>query len=596
MDPPLKRMKSDPQSKSLLIWFQLIDLTTGEPYKETRAGKVSVSSSADVVDFQDAVKAKNSNKLSSVDTSDLLVYKNKAAFVGKEEPLKSSRLLHGLGETDEEEDMVIVVVPSLIQAEEDFPSTKRQKSKAGIRNIQAQLTEWMEIADNLRFDAANVIIDTPPDLFGMMCFNGIFIREEYQIVLKIINDAQTKSNKLNKFLILGSPGIGKSVFGILMFLLAIQKRNHAAYKAWNSCVIYYFTWNGSMYNVTKSPQDAVTYEGYLDGDEKGEFSIFRCIKPIYLFASPRGENYNTFKKEGCFIIYMNPWCKEECMKLAAAHDFEDECSRRFNLIGGKPRYIFSASHEYENFVTNVCQSIPKNTEELSDHIRNVIDDTFYHEMKHILYSIFRSDRMVGESFVAFSSLTVEAMMLAQYNIQKADELRMFLKTSNKDLQTWRGKMMEQFLLLEVATKMFCMRPLEGDGTVQHFGPLLAHSSIIQNEMQISNELKLFIPLSKTFPSIDAVLVIPKNRIIIYLQATVSIHHSIKYQYLDRVYQHLSAHEDFKDYAHAFLFIVPDDAYASFQRQPFLNVDGKARRTRIGINIKQYVGSIIRSMP
>jgi hypothetical protein len=46
------------QSFSLLIWFQLIDLITGKPYKKTRADKVSVFSYAHVVDFRDAVKAK----------------------------------------------------------------------------------------------------------------------------------------------------------------------------------------------------------------------------------------------------------------------------------------------------------------------------------------------------------------------------------------------------------------------------------------------------------------------------------------------------------------------------------------------------------
>ncbi|KAJ3199502.1 hypothetical protein HDU67_002777, partial [Dinochytrium kinnereticum] len=67
-----------------------------------------------------AVKAKNSNKLSSVDARDLLVYKNKSAFdkrnaavdEGKEEPLKSSCPLDGLGETGKEEDILVVVVPS----------------------------------------------------------------------------------------------------------------------------------------------------------------------------------------------------------------------------------------------------------------------------------------------------------------------------------------------------------------------------------------------------------------------------------------------------------------------------------------------------
>lgn len=65
---------------SPLVWFLLVDSATGQPYKGTTADKVAVSSTADVADFRDAVKAKYSNKLSSVDAGELLVYENKTAF------------------------------------------------------------------------------------------------------------------------------------------------------------------------------------------------------------------------------------------------------------------------------------------------------------------------------------------------------------------------------------------------------------------------------------------------------------------------------------------------------------------------------------
>jgi len=65
--------------------------------------------------FRKAVHDENPNKLSSVDVSDLLIYKNKSTFDqrkledNKEEPLKASRDLKDLGLT--EEDAVIVAVP-----------------------------------------------------------------------------------------------------------------------------------------------------------------------------------------------------------------------------------------------------------------------------------------------------------------------------------------------------------------------------------------------------------------------------------------------------------------------------------------------------
>ena len=105
---------------SPLIWFLLMDSATGELYKGTSADYVLRSSLVVpvIAQFRDAVKTKYSNKLSSVDPGELLVYKNKTAFEkrnatvdqDKEEPLKSSRSLDGLGTTEEE--AIIVVVPA----------------------------------------------------------------------------------------------------------------------------------------------------------------------------------------------------------------------------------------------------------------------------------------------------------------------------------------------------------------------------------------------------------------------------------------------------------------------------------------------------
>ena len=103
------------------FWFLLLDAATGQPYKGTTADFVLLSPGTVVAELRDAVLSKNSNKLAGVDASDLLIYKNKAAFdtrnltavdEGKEEPLKASSNLDGLGEA--EEGALIVVVPSLL--------------------------------------------------------------------------------------------------------------------------------------------------------------------------------------------------------------------------------------------------------------------------------------------------------------------------------------------------------------------------------------------------------------------------------------------------------------------------------------------------
>jgi hypothetical protein len=73
-------------------------------------------------------------------------------------------------------------------------------------------------------------------------------------------------------------------------------------------------------------------------------------------------------------------------------------------------------------------------------------------------------------------------------------------------------------------------------------------------------------VSKTFPSIDALLVIPEKQMLIYIQTTVSLVHRIKYRYMDRVYEHLVSCVEFKDYSHIFHFLVSNDIYDAFEAQ------------------------------
>ena len=110
---------------------------------------------------------------------------------------------------------------------------------------------------------------------------GIFVREEYFELCKLIDKAKLKDSDIRRIQVLGSPGIGKSVFGVFLFLLAIQQKKNVAYRALCNCT-YYFTWNGSDYNITTYSQIGYTYEGYFDGNDRGgdplNFSTFERVK------------------------------------------------------------------------------------------------------------------------------------------------------------------------------------------------------------------------------------------------------------------------------------------------------------------------------
>ena len=79
-NPQQQQSSSMSSSPSPLVWFQLFDSATEEPYKGTTADAVSLFPGSVVVQFRDAVKAKNSSILTGITSSQLIVYKNKAAF------------------------------------------------------------------------------------------------------------------------------------------------------------------------------------------------------------------------------------------------------------------------------------------------------------------------------------------------------------------------------------------------------------------------------------------------------------------------------------------------------------------------------------
>ncbi len=98
------------------IWFNLLDSVKGLSYKGTTADYVSLPPGSVIADFRDAVKKQDQDDgeaaiLTPFKSSQLLVYKNKNAFVeGKEAPLEEDTLVDSLGKSKKES--LVVVVPS----------------------------------------------------------------------------------------------------------------------------------------------------------------------------------------------------------------------------------------------------------------------------------------------------------------------------------------------------------------------------------------------------------------------------------------------------------------------------------------------------
>ncbi len=201
-------------SSTTKFWFRLLDSTTGQPYKGTTADFVSLPPGAVVAELQDAVLSKNSNKLSSVDASDLLVYKNKAAAFDNRsaaknegkvpDPLDPTQSIDGLGSTH---NMLIVVVPS--SASLSSSSALRINQPSSFPSCQVQF--FNSFGDTT--ESHGGWISFGHEVMPSTSLNNLYIRECYRTIAESI----LEGNGSRKAIITGTPGIGKSLS--LIYLL-----------------------------------------------------------------------------------------------------------------------------------------------------------------------------------------------------------------------------------------------------------------------------------------------------------------------------------------------------------------------------------------
>ncbi|GLE07722.1 hypothetical protein PINS_up018353 [Pythium insidiosum] len=214
-------------------------------------------------------------------------------------------------------------------------------------------------------------------------------------------------------------------------------------------------------------------------------------------------------------------------------------------------------------------------------------------MEHILFHMWRSVSQ-HSVYTSFASLRIQTMMYTRFQMTRVQEIRSLLMTPNADMQAWRGRVIEDHLLEGITTSKFEVRPLEdrGGSIAGDFCPLNAEPVVLQATSDVEAALRLYLPLSKVFPSIDAILVIPQSKIIAYIQVTVASKHPVKYTHLENVYNEIKKRPDLKDFEHIVLFLVTNDIYVSFKCQAYKNADGKKRRRPITIDVSQYVARVL----
>ncbi len=313
-----------------LVWFLFFDSVTGQQCEGKIADFVSLPPSALVGQFRDAVQQKydKPNYLKDIPAGALIVYENQLAFDEKKEPLQPTKSLGSLGSQD---DKLIVVVPSSGLRSQTQPSSFPLCQVPFYSNIHnaTERDGWISFGQNI------------PSTF----IENLYIRESFRVIASSINPG------INKAIITGTPGIGKSLFLIYLLWKLVKegKRVLFIYHPFN----IYYDGNGGVFSLDKVPS-SIDFSFWNDTlwclfDAKGKNETHLSEFPYELCrfivsTSPRREMVNDFKKPPVpQEFYMPTWSEAELENIAPLFPNATEWRVRFENLGGIPRHVLEVT-------------------------------------------------------------------------------------------------------------------------------------------------------------------------------------------------------------------------------------------------------------
>ncbi|KAF0684567.1 Aste57867_23485 [Aphanomyces stellatus] len=176
------------------VWYFVVD-HKGTPYKGLVADTVKISSESIVVDFRDAVHAKNSSILQGIVPAQLIVFTNKDAFDAKDpSPLDEESRIGEFGSSKKEALYVVIVREDSGIEPEPVKLEKLNFKLDQMTTNDPQLGEYFEVCG---LDVAG--LNEEP---GNSCM--LYCRQDTIDLIKALDDMK-RGIRIN-----GPPGVGKS--------------------------------------------------------------------------------------------------------------------------------------------------------------------------------------------------------------------------------------------------------------------------------------------------------------------------------------------------------------------------------------------------
>jgi hypothetical protein len=343
--------------------------------------------------------------------------------------------------------------------------------------------------------------------------NGLYIRESYKTIASSIQPG------INKAIITGTPGIGKSLFMIYL-LWKLVKAGKRVLLIYHPHTIYY-DGKGSVFQFPSNalPSD-IDYSFWNDDlwclfDAKGKKEEHLNALPyptctFVLSTSPRREMVNDFKKPPPpQIFYMPLWNKAELTTIATAFPGVADWMERFRILGGIPRYVLEVTdHSAKALLEAACRQC-----ELNDCIKIVGLNSTITDKSKVVHSLVHitSTHPFTKSSVSYASATALDIIVANKGAEAKHKMAELLESSagNPLTASLCGYIFEPFAfeLLEKGGDFTCRQLVHGNKKWKPADTVLTIPSstrMVVDKVELGQtQSQLYIPKTKNYTAIDA---------------------------------------------------------------------------------------------
>jgi len=398
--------------------------------------------------------------------------------------------------------------------------------------------------------------------------NVLFERDFYSDFFdKFVGHYKIKS----KLIICGTPGIGKSAFGLYCIYRALKDGKTVVYRSRKVPKDYTIYEGDSMKSVESFPRDILESPNTLYVVDAMAPESTRC--PTVLVTSPNKDIWYEYSKEpGCVMKWFGTWKRGDELELLRLHCFPDVdvnlYKEKLALWGYVPRLTLTQVHSpwtSPSFMESLVGSFDPSTLIESSTIHETGKDDTSHRLIHIV-----PDSEFNQVSREFASEEIGEGVFAALKRRHKVQLETFMQTAfelgnNRFMGGLWGYIFEKhtinYLLGMKKEKSFPIRELFEDTKISELtipGNLERKDYSSLSEVEVDPK-RLYVPRSSISTAVD-ILHYDKQSLLTF-NTTVSVDHKIIMDSADGNSGLCRLHERLCDskeaWQHSFYFVVPD---------------------------------------